>query len=412
MKLIKLLMCCLLIVMLASCRKAEFMPEEEGQPVPHTDITITLKEVLTASPYTLFKAAWQRSNMDKIIKAKGNKVPLILLVPSDAAFIADGLTLEVINKTTPELLDSVLLYHAIAGNMKVEDFKVSENRFTGRTMLENPNLRVKPAVSGESPFDIYIYLHYLKYADGGLFINGKKESTTAPVQAKDGVLWPVDHVLHKPAKTILQVLEEDGRFGMFLELNLRNDALITEFSEGAVFHDFTQGITLAPFANYNVVFNSIFAIPDEVFHQAGFNTVDDVLALNDRNPTPYFDYDTYTLIGGLATDTLVAYNRWGATFSYNDPQSGRGEQGLTNFYTNDLTNNLLSNYTIVSSGAYGKLPVYTNPLEFSKEGGTVKVKVKGANYPAAAITDPDINTIMGPVHVVDHFMVPKGFKLK
>ncbi|WP_367865540.1 fasciclin domain-containing protein [Pedobacter sp. WC2423] len=412
MKLIKLLTCCLLFVTLASCRKAEFMPEAEGQPVPHTDITITLKEVLTASPYTLFKAAWERSNMNGILKAKGNKAPFILLVPSDAAFIADGLTLEVINKTTPELLDSVLLYHVIAGNMKVEDFKISENRFAGRSLLENPDLRVKPAVSGAAPSDPYFYLQYLKYADGALFINGKKESTTAPVQAKDGVLWPVDHVLHKPTKTLLQVLQEDGRFGMYLELTERTDALFAELSEGNVQHDFKMGLTYLPsHANFNVVFNSIFAIPDEVFHKAGYQTVDDILALNDRNPLPYFDYETYSMVGGLATDTLVAYHRWGAMLSYNDPQTGRGEEGLTNFYSNDLTNSLLSNYTIVGSGSYGKLPVYTNPLEFSKEAGVVKVNVKGADHPAAAITDADINTIMGPVHVVDHLIVPKGFKL-
>lgn len=412
MKLVKLLTCCLLFVTLASCRKAEFMPEEEGQPVPHTDITITLKEVLTASPYTLFKAAWERSNMNGILKAKGNKTPFILLVPSDAAFIADGLTLEVINKTTPELLDSVLLYHAIAGNMKVEDFKIIENRFAGRTLLGNPDLRVKPAVSGAAPFDPYLYLQYLKYADGALFINGKKASTTAPVQAKDGVLWPVDHVLHKPTKTLLQVLQEDGRFGMYLELTERTDALFAELSEGNVQHDFKTGLTYLPsYANFNVVFNSVFAIPDDVFRKAGYQTVDDILALNDRNPLPYFDYETYSMVGGLATDTLVAYHRWGAMLSYNDPQTGRGEEGLTNFYSNDLTNSLLSNYTIVGSGSYGKLPVYTNPLEFSKEGGVVKVNVKGSDHPAAAITDADINTIMGPVHVVDHLIVPKGFKL-
>jgi hypothetical protein len=36
------------------------MPEVEGQPVPHPEITASLKEVLNTSPYTIFKAAWER----------------------------------------------------------------------------------------------------------------------------------------------------------------------------------------------------------------------------------------------------------------------------------------------------------------------------------------------------------------
>jgi len=411
MKIIKLLVYCSFFFTIVSCRKAEFMPEVEGQPVPHVDITISLKEVLAASPYTLFKAAWERSNMNKILKDKGSKAPFTLLVPSDSAFIAEGLTLEMINKTSPELLDSVLLYHTLVGNLKVEDFKKRDDRFTGKSMLENPDLRVKPSISGSAPFDPYFYLQYLKFTDGALFINGKKQSTATPVQAKDGVLWPVNHVLHKPTKTILQVLQEDGRFGMYLELNERSDALFIQCSEGAYIHDFTAGITLIQNGNYNVSFTSVFAIPDDVFHKAGFNTVDDIMALNDRNPLPYINYDTYTMVGGLATDSLIAYHRWGGLFAYTDPSTGKGIESPTNFYTNDLVNSILSDYTLFSSGYSGKIPVYKNPLDFSREGGTVKVKVKGTSSPGAAITEGDINTIMGPVHVVDRLLIPKDFKL-
>lgn len=411
MKIIKLLVYCLFFFTIVSCRKAEFMPEVEGQPVPHVDITISLKEVLAASPYTLFKAAWERSNMNKILKDKGSKAPFTLLVPSDSAFIAEGLTLEVIQKTSPALLDSVLLYHTLTGNLKVEDFKRRDDRFTGKSLLENPDLRVKPSISGSAPFDPYVYLQYLKFTDGALFINGKKQSTATPVQAKDGVLWPVNHVLHKPTKTILEVLQEDGRFGMYLELNERSDALFLQCSEGAYIHDFTAGITLIQNGNYNVSFTSVFAIPDDVFHKAGFNTVDDIMALNDRNPLPYINYDTYTMVGGLATDSLVAYHRWGSLFAYTDPNTGKGIESPTNFYTNDLVNSVLSDYTLFSSGYNGKIPVYKNPLDFSREGGMVKMKVKGTNSSGAAITEGDINTIMGPVHIVDHLLIPKDFKL-
>jgi uncharacterized surface protein with fasciclin (FAS1) repeats len=414
MKLTKIIAFCLLTLAIASCRKAEFMPVPEGAAIPHTDITITLKEALAASPYTLFKAAWERSDMNSIIKAKGNKTPFTLLVPTDAAFIADGLTLDVINKTTPALLDSILLYHTVSSGLSLDDLKLRKDSFKGLSLLQNPYLKVAPAagINGPSTFDIYQYLQYIKVEDGTLFVNGKACGKLTPTEAKDGLLWPIDHILHKPTKTLMQALQDDGRFGMYIDLSLRNDALFLELTYGIVVHDFTQGLVLLPsFSNYNLTFSSVYAIPDDVFHAAGFQTVDDVMKLNDRNPLPTVDWDTYSVIGGLATDTLVGYHRWGTMFSFYDVNYGRGTFNALNFYSPDLTNAILGDYTVVNSGTNGTYPIYTMPLDFGKQGGAVTVNVKGSNHPAAKITEPDINTLMGPIHVVDHFIVPKNFKL-
>jgi len=410
MKSIKLLTCCLLLFMLAGCRKDEFMPEVEGEKIPHEELTVTMKELLAASPYTLFKAAWQRSDMEQMIKERGSKFPYTLLVPTDAAFIADGLTLDVINSTAPALLDSILLYHTLEGNIIADDLKKSEERYIGKTLLKNPNLTVKDHLNPGGGV-MYTYFQYLKVTDGELFINGKRAGKTPPVQANDGLFQPINQVLHKPTKTILEVLREDGRFGMYLEMNERADALYAELTEYSFPHDFTQGLTFIPNSNYNIVFSSIFAIPDEAFRQAGFNTVDDILALNDRNPLPYLDWNTFTVVGGFATDSLVAYHRWGTLFSPVDPSSGAGVTAPSNFYSSDLNNSLLSDYIIVSAGTNGSVSPYINPLDFSKEDGKIKVKVKGSDYPAASIVESDINTLMGPVHVVDHLLLPKGFKL-
>ena len=413
MKLIKIIAFCLLTLSIASCRKAEFMPVPEGTAIPHTDITITLKDVLNASPYTLFKTAWERSDMNSIIKAKGNKAPFTLLVPTDAAFIADGLTLDVINKTTPALLDSILLYHTISSGLSLNDIKNRKDSFKGLSLLQNPYLKVAPAAgaTGATTFDIYSYLQYIKVEDGTLLVNGKACGKLTPTEAKDGLLWPIDHVLHKPTKTLLQALQDDGRFGMYIELGLQNDALYNELTFGIVVHDFTQGLVLLPYyANYNVTFSSVYAIPDAVFHAAGYQTVEDVMKLNDRNPLPTVDWDTYSVIGGLATDTLVGYHRWGTMFSYYDVNSGRGDINALNFYSPDLTTAVLNNYTVVTSGPYGTYPIYPMPLDFGTQNGAITVNVKGSNHPAAKITESDINTLMGPIHVVDHFMVPKNFK--
>lgn len=411
MKPIHILTFCLLFFTLASCRKKEFMPEVEGQPVPHPEITTSLKEVLNAAPYTLFKAAWERSNMDQLMKERGDKAYYTLLVPTNEAFIADGLTLEKINNTEPALLDSILLYHTLSGALNPEDVKDRADNYAGKSLLENPNLRVKPAVTGSALFEPYFYLQYLKLTNNELYINGKKAGSIPAIPAKNGVLWPVNRVLHKPTKTIFQVLEDDGRFGMYLELNARTDALFAELTYGSFIHDFTRGLKVMDMGYFNITFHSVFAVTDDAFRKAGFNTVDEMMELNNRNPLPYVDWDTYSVKGGLATDTLVGYHRWGTFFSHDEPNVGRGTTNATNFYSNDLNNTVLSDYTVVTAGFPTPFPEYKMPLDFNTEGGVVKVKVKGSDYPAASVIEADINTIMGPVHVVDRLLLPKGFKL-
>jgi uncharacterized surface protein with fasciclin (FAS1) repeats len=411
MKPIHILTFCLLFFTLASCRKKEFMPEVEGQPVPHPEITASLKEVLNTSPYTIFKAAWERSNMDKIMKEKGDRANYTVLVPTNEAFIADGLTMEKINSTEPALLDSILLYHTLTGAFNPEDLKGRVDNYPGKSLLENPYLRVKAPFPGAAIAAPYFYLQYLKVSGDELFVNGKNAGAAAAIPAKNGVILPVNRVLHKPTKTILEVLQEDGRFGMYLDLTARTDALFAELTYGAFLHDFTDGLKVRELGDYNITFHSIFAITDDAFRKAGYQTVDEMMELNNRSPLPYVDWDTYAVKGGLVTDTLVGYHRWGTYFSHDEPNMGRGTANATNFYSNDLNNTVLWDYTLVIGGYPTPFPAYKMPLDFNNEGGVIKVKVKGSDYPAASVIESDINTIMGPVHIVDRLLLPKGFKL-
>lgn len=410
----RLLLVCLLLISLASCRKKEFMPEIEGKPVPHQDITLTLKEALATSPNSLFKAAWERSNMDKILKTQPNKTNVTLLVPADAAFIAEGMTLEVIKNTKPELLDSLLSYHVVLGALDPADFKTRKDNFMMHTLLPNKFLRLLPTSSNQR-YEAYFYRQYLKMNGSELFINGKTAGQGIPVLAKDGTLWPVNRILHKPTKSILRTLQDDGRFGIYLQLSEVMDAMWLEASQGmGEQHDFREGLMIREDRwgeSPNIAFISMFAPTDEAFHKAGFHSIDDLLKFNRRNPEPYFDWDTYTMVGsGYATDTLMAFTRWGKMMSYTDPSSGRGQDNVTTFYSNDLNNTLLGDYTLVNSGLSGTLPVFKMPFDFSTEGGKVKIKVKGSPYPAATVTEGDINTLMGPIHVIDALIPPKEFK--
>ncbi|WP_159452641.1 fasciclin domain-containing protein [Pedobacter nyackensis] len=405
---IKLIAICLLFITLASCRKTEFQPEVEGVQVPHVDLSITLNQVLEASANTLFKAAWKRSNMNSIVEKRGNQTPMTLLVPSDAAFIADGITLDVINNTTPELLDSLLLYHTLSQGVNPKDLSERGENTIGLTLLENTYLQVK-GYENQYQTDPYFYRQYLNVSGNELLINGKKSGTAIVTLAKNGTFWPIDHVLKKPTKTMMQVLQEDGRFGMYLEIMTKTDQQWEEAVMGAAERvPFSKGLA----AGYDIlIFKSIFAPTDEAFHQAGFKDVDDLIALNNRNILPYFDWNTYELVGsGYATDTLLTMHRWGKLFKEKDGW-GYGDDNPDIFYSNDLNNNLLSGYALSTSGYTGTVPIFYVPLDFGKNAaGKVTVKTKSSEYPAATIVESDINTLMGPIHVVNRLMPPKNFK--
>lgn len=411
---IKLFAFGLLLITLASCRKAEFQPEVEGAPIPTHEVSTTLKEALDASSYTIFKAAWNRSDMNSIVAKRGDKFPLTLLVPTDAAFTADGLTLDVINKTTPALLDSLLLYHSLAQTLDPTALSNREESTIGNTLLENTELRVKPF---ENPytFDKYFYRQYIKVNNSGLFINGKKSGSGTATLAKNGTLWPIDRVLHKPTKTIMRILQEDGRFGMYIEIMTKMDQVWDEAIQGfAARQYFQDGLTIKddPYKSApNIIFTSIFAPTDEAFHEAGFKNVDDLMALNNRNPLPYIDWDTYEVVGsGFATDTLLTMHRWGKLFKQKDGW-GYGADNPDIFYSNDLNNKLLSTYMLSTSGYSGTIPPYYVPLDFGTDNnGKITLKPKGSVRPPATITEADINTLMGPIHVVDHLMIPNDFK--
>lgn len=405
---LKLIAICLLFITLASCRKAEFQPEIEGEQVPGQDLTITLNEVLEASPNTLFKAAWKRSHMNTIIEKRGKSSTVTLFVPNDAAFIAEGMTLEVINNTSPALLDSLLLYHTLSSAFNPKDLIERGENTVGFSLLDNKYIQVK---GYDNPFqtDPYFYRQYINVSGDDLLINGKRAGSAKVTFAKNGTFWPIDRLLKKPVKSMMQALIDDGRFGMYVEIMTKTDMLWEEGMMGAAERiPFTDGLSVG--YNY-LIFKSIFAPTDEAFHQAGFRNVDDLMALNNRNVLPYFDWDIYEQVGtGYATDTLLTMHRWGRLFKESDGW-GPGSDNPDIFYINDLNNKLLSGYALTTSGYTGTVPIMYVPFDFGKnDAGQLTVKVKSSNRPAATVVDGDINTLMGPIHVVNRLLPPKNFK--
>ncbi|RQO64833.1 hypothetical protein DBR43_31630 [Pedobacter sp. KBW06] len=401
---------CAVMLLMASCRKDEFMPVPEGQIVPPEEAIVNLTEALNATPYSLFKAAWTRSTMDARLKTYGERTKFTLLVPTDAALVAEGMTLEVINNTPAEALDELLMYHTIASPVNPRDLAERLDNTMEQSILGNPALRVRPI----SPFnsggsDPYFYRQYLKVQQGHLYINGKDAGNIQPIAATNGILWPIQRLLHKPTKTMLEALKEDGRFGIYLGVMeksaqqwLKATGLTRLWTT-----DLIAGTRPAP--QVNLTFSSILAPTDAAFHAAGFASADAVIAMNNQRPLPYRDGSV--AVGLLASDDMLTLHRWSDLIYPTNAQRVVGRKNSTTFYSNDLNNDLLANYILRDGANNATLPIQLMPLEFGKTtNGAITIKSKGSTHAPAVVVDGDINTIMGPIHAVDHLIPIADFK--
>lgn len=399
-----------LILLMTSCIKDEFMPVPEGQIIPPDEATVSLKEVMDAAPYSLFKAAWMRSNMETKLKIYGEHAKFTLLVPTDAALVAEGMTLEVINNTPAEALDELLMYHTIASRVSPRDLAQRLDNTMEISILNNSSLRVSPlSPSNSGGSDPYFYRQYLKVQQGHLYINGKDAGNIQPIAAKNGILWPIKRLLHKPTKTMLEALKQDGRFGIYLDVMEKGAQqwLAATRLTRLWTTDLVVGNRSAP--QVNITFSSLLAPTDAAFQAAGFANADAVIAMNNQRPLPYRNGSV--AVGLLASDDMLTLHRWSDLIFPTNAQRAVGRKNSTIFYSNDLNNDLLANY-ILRDGTYNaNLPVQLMPLEFGKTtSGAITIKSKGSTHIPAVVIDGDINTIMGPIHAVDHLIPTADFK--
>lgn len=406
-----LLVLCTLMLLMASCRKDEFMPVPEGEIVSGEEPAYSITEVLNASSYTLFKAAWSRSTMDAKLKVYGERAKFTLLVPTDAAFIADGMTLEKINATAPNVLDELLMYHTIASGVSPQDLAERIDNTMEKTILSNSLWRVSK-VSPDNTFvsDLYYYRQYFKVREKHLYINGKDAGNIPPIAATNGILWPIERLLRKPTKTMLEALQQDGRFGIYLDVLAKGaDQWFKATNSTRLW---TSGLIVEArgIPQVNLTFSSLLAPTDAAFRAAGFADADAVITMNKQRPLPYKSGSV--IIGLLASDYMLTLHRWSDLIYPLTAQNAFGRKTSTVFYSNDLNSELLKDYALRDDGgSLIKVPPLIMPMEFGKAAnGAVTIKAKGAAHPAAVVVDGDINTIMGPIHAVDHLIPTVDFK--
>ena len=428
------------LLVMSSCSKTEFMPDLVGEQVPYqNEATQDLSQLLAKhSDAKVFLAAWQKSSIIALIKAEGIHTKVTILVPTDNALKQAGITAETIQKMTTEELTDFIQFYCFWGEF--DQTKLGQYSLMVRSMLRNSKYRV-PFYDNEEPvgrrYDYYYYRHYLAAKDGNLLVNGKSVGKLSYEAATNGGIYFMDRFVQKPTMTTLDALIADGRFTFFIESQrLADDAFFEKMLndiEPLMGYRMTKEEFLSYFPNVrysykndweanmepnheeiaNMTLTTLFAPTDDAFKRAGFNSVEEILAFNAMRGDVRFDDLYFEPRGAYPTDTLFNYHRnWGRLFGTKDPAYGLAISNNTVFYSNDLDPVLLNDYYINIGGSGQVQYAYKMPFAFSRNSNQIQMKIKNAEQLPVNIVESDINTLNGPIHVLDNLLIPKGFKLK
>lgn len=439
-KYIGLVVLLFVILFLGACSKTEFIPAPEGAKVPfQPNATQNVEQLLAASPAKLFYSAWQKSTVKTLLETKGNKVVYTVLAPSDEAMQSFGITANAIAQMSVQEADELVLFYVAVGIIKPEELTLRRDNFLMKTLLQRPDLYVnfyESDLPGRQN-DPYFFRHYLAVNESRLLVNGKSVGNLNYLPALNGGIYLIDKMVAKPTQTVLEALAADGRFNMFLAaLKATDDYYIEKiatdieplfgykpeaeevieayaYTRSFYFKDLGIRPAGSPGAeNPNITLTTIFAPTDEAFHKAGFQTLADIQAFNVSRSSVVFSDITYSAEGSLPMDTIFSYHRdFGRMFQ---PVTTGGDKTTANstvFYSNVL-NPTLNEYFVSAGGNPSIEYAFKMPLAFTTSGNSVQLKVKESEYRPATVVEGDINTLNGPIHVVNELLIPKGFKLK
>lgn len=422
---------CLLLCLLFSCNKNEFMPLPVGEAVPFVDSLSTFETYIKQSPeYSLFWQAWRRSTMGKTLNEIGPSYGFTLFVADNTAMEKAGYNSNTIRTTPVPVLDTLLRLHTIPQQVFPDALALQPGNLRLESLLQI--VLAKDEWQNELTFR---YRHYLAIEKGRVLINAQPAGLVSSIAViQKGTIIPVNKVLVRRPKDTHQVLYEDGRFSMYLGIRRYNDSLYniirgfspSDFHSNPDTYDKRFGLSytgntpvkqlldylspatytyikhLASFEKYIQVYETTILVPtDEAFRHAGFQRLENLIAFNQR-AIPYLKEDGQEFSGWLPTDSLLSAHYWGFNIVGNNPPP----EQPTLFYSNDLKPEIMSDY--VFKTYYNS---HINPLDFTREGEAIHVKVKGSTAEQATIIEKDIETFNGVVHVLNRLLVPPGFKL-
>lgn len=408
---------CGVLLLFSACQKTEFMPDPVGEEIPAPDypsLTVALPEETS-----LFKAMWQKAEMDKVLATEQAQVKLTFLVPNNKAMETSGYTAAKIQQLTKDSLQNVLRYHVLNGAISSEKLALAGGDLTFFTLLKHPKFLDGEPRDGSLVRTVpYFYRQQLSMDGGNFIIDGKKLKIGQELAVAQGHVFILEQVLKAPQQQMYDFLVKDGRFSLYLKsMELSNIEYTNDFMMN-MYAGYGLPVRFMLDWNYyfegtfhysterprHVIHCTLFAPTDAAFNRIGIYTEADLRALNGRIETPWY-YENNQL---TPVDSLLKYQYIG---------SARMETGYNEDYT-------MANVDIQSDREIDNSTIFSQMLDnnklaefksiyhrFYRSGNRIQVGHLKSKAQPADIIEENINTIQGPVHVVDRIIVPDDFSM-
>lgn len=424
----------MLLALITGCRKDEYIPPPEGEKIGYVDpVYQSLGEILKTT--TLFHKLIVQSNMDSLLTTSA---AFTVLAPSDAAMQAAGYTESSITAMSSLNADSIVALHVVRNTLTKEELLRASGSLETASLLKRKGTYTRAYFFGNdqpnnTSRDAYWYRQMLRGAGDKLLVNGVPSGDlNKSVPAKYGYVYMLDKVLTRSVdESFWSYLEKDPRFSIFINLQKKVDEIF-DLKYRRIYEDnvgwdpggygwvdsrrtdyhIYYAINEDYSGDYYANFSTMYAPTNDAFIAAGFQSVDDVLAANSQvfGEEPIFDWNTWEIAAfGYMSDSILAYH-WDYGFD-NLPYSsiyGKPRPVPHLLYANDLRNDYLQNFVL--SNAVGRYE-YKMPFTFGEKNGKPTVRVKGSTAEPATVIET-INTLNGPLHVVDRLLIPKDLKMK
>lgn len=408
---------CGVLLLLSACQKTEFMPDPVGEEIPAPDYP-SLTAALPAET-SLFKAMWQKAEMDKVLATEQAQVKLTFLVPANSAMETAGYTAAKIQQLTKDSLQNLLRYHVLNGAISSGQLALIGRDLTFFTLLKHPKFLDGEPWDGSLVRTVpYFYRQQLSMDGGNFIIDGKKLKIGQELAVAQGHVFILEQVLKAPQQQMYDFLVKDGRFSLYLKsMELSNIEYTNDFMMN-MYAGYGLPVRFMLDWNYyfegtfhysterprHVIHCTLFAPTDAAFNRMGIYTEADLRALNGRIETPWY-YETNQL---TPVDSLLKYQYIG---------SARMETGYNEDYTianvDIQIDRRINNSTIFSQMLdNNKLAEFKNIYHrFYRSGNRIQVGHLKSKEQPADIIEENINTIQGPIHVVDRITVPDDFSM-
>lgn len=344
------------LAMLASCTKSidaviptsiSIRYEEKGL----TDVLAGEKNL------TLFNQAFKRLSLAAQISANTGYT---IFAPTDSAFNAEGITTQAISSMPVEDLRKLITLHIAMGAV---DRPALENTVTGVSLHTLKQDTVPTANNGTTIQVTPIYARM----NGIVYLNGESKGTVKTIiKASNGYIYPVSGTIKQfDSNTLLDAIKSDPDLSLYYEALMIGDS-VRQAGLGFDDKEITDIYTLGHMPSF---MPTILAPTNKAFHDAGFNTVEDIRQFATSGYVG-FDLETFTYFIYSKLDSVLSRH-----MLY---RSGNLSAPVRIFYS-DLLNPSINNGSYNSYfGPGGSLAgvelKFQKPLFFSASGSEAYVK--------------------------------------